>query len=245
MELTIDTSSNRASVTLSHKGEPIASFAWHTASNHSRELLPNLIRLLQHAKVELGSVEAVIVARGPGSFNGLRVGISAAKGLALVLDAPLLGINTLEAEAFTFGFTGFPLRPLQKASRDNIATALYRQKDDEWHCLEETRLTTVNALCRETRQKTLFCGEIPSDITSAILQELGNKAIIPGSNTPFRGTALAALGYRRLSAGERDDAITLQPLYLQPPNITKPRARTPRFVAVNETRERREWKSPD
>jgi tRNA threonylcarbamoyl adenosine modification protein YeaZ len=245
MELTIDTSSNRTSVTLSHKGEAQSSFAWLTASNHSRELLPNLISLLRQARVGLSSLEAIIVARGPGSFNGLRVGISAAKGLALVLEVPLLGVDTLEAEAFTFAFTGFPLRPIHKAGRDEIATALYRQENDEWHCLEETRLTTVRALCRRTGRRTLFCGEIPADVMSDMLQSLGKKAIIPTGNTPFRGGALAALGYRRLSKGARDDPATLQPLYLRPPNITKPRARTPRLVTVNETREKDKWKSPD
>jgi len=245
MELTIDTSSNRASVTLSHRGEVQSSFAWLTASNHSRELLPNLICLLQQARVKLSSVEAVIVARGPGSFNGLRVGISTAKGLALVLEVPLLGVDTLEAEAFTFGFTGFPLRPIHRAGREEIATALYRQEDDEWHCLEETRLTTVRALCRQTRRRTLFCGEIPADVMSDMLQSLGKKAIIPTGNSPFRGSALAQLGYRRLSKGERDDPMTLQPLYLRPPNITKPRVRTPCSITVSETREKDKWRSPD
>jgi tRNA threonylcarbamoyl adenosine modification protein YeaZ len=245
MELTIDTSSNRASVTLSHKGEAQSSFAWLTASNHSRELLPNLICLLQQSGAKLNSVEAVIVARGPGSFNGLRVGISTAKGLALVLDVPLLGVDTLEAEAFTFGFTGFPLRPIHRAGRDEIATALYRQEDDEWHCLEETRLTTVRDLVHQTRRRTLFCGEIPADVMSDMLQSLGKKAIIPMGNSPFRGSALAALGYRRLSKGERDDPVTLQPLYLRPPNITKPRVRTQCSVTVSETREKDKWRSPD
>lgn len=245
MELTLDTSSSRASVALSHRGETLALFAWHTASNHSRELLPNLNRLLQHARVKLSSIEAIIVARGPGSFNGLRVGISTAKGLALVLGVPLLGVDTLEAEAYPFGFTGLPLRPVHKAGREEIATALYRQEDDGWHCLEETHLTTVRALCRQTTRKTLFCGDIPADISNDILQNLDKKAIIPAGNTMIRGSALAVLGYRRLSEGQLDDPVTLQPVYLRPPNITKPRLKTPPSVTVSETRDKSRWKSPD
>ena len=130
MELAIDTSSNIVSVALSHAGEVLASLTWRTMQNHTIELLPNLVRLLQQAKLELGSVEAIIVAKGPGSFNGLRVGISTAKGLASALNIPLLGVNTLEAEAYPFAFTGLPLRPVQKAGREEIATALYRQKGD-------------------------------------------------------------------------------------------------------------------
>jgi len=227
MELAIDTSSNIVSVVLSHKDEILALLTWQTTQNHTIELLPNLVCLLQQAKVELGSLEAIIVAKGPGSFNGLRVGISTAKGLAFSLDVPLLGISTLEADAYPFAFTGLPLRPIHKAGREEIATALYWQKDNEWRCLEAENLTTVETLCRRIKQKTLFCGEIPADIISEIQQNLGRQAIIPESNSPSRASSLAVLGWRKLSRGEQDDPVTLQPLYLRPPHITKPRDKTP------------------
>ena len=227
MELAIDTSSNIVSVALSHKGEILASLTWKTTQNHTIELLPNLVCLLQKVKVELDFIGAIIVAKGPGSFNGLRVGISTAKGLASALSIPLLGVNTLEAEAYPFAFTGLPLRPVHKAGRGEIATALYRQKGNEWQCLEAENLTTVKGLCRRIKQKTLFCGEIPPDIISEIQQNLGKQAIIPQSNSPSRASSLAILGWRKLSRGEQDDPVTLQPLYLRPPHITKPRDKTP------------------
>jgi len=80
MELAIDTSSAIVSIALSHKGGVLASLTWQTTQNHTIELLPNLVCLLQQAKVELGSIDAIIVAKGPGSFNGLRVGITLLKG---------------------------------------------------------------------------------------------------------------------------------------------------------------------
>ena len=229
MELVIDTSSNIVGVALSHKGEVMISLTWRTIENHTIELLPNLVCLLQQATVEPGTVEAIIVAKGPGSFNGLRVGISTAKGLASALDIPLLGVNTLEAEAYPFAFTGLPLRPIHKAGRDEIATALYRQKDNRWQCLEAENLTTVEALCRRIKQRTLFCGEIPPEIISEIEQNLDKQAMISQSNRPWRASSLAILGWRKLSNGEQDDPVTLQPLYLRPPHITKPRAKVPRL----------------
>jgi len=237
MELTIDTSSNTASVALSHKGEPLASLTWKTAQNHTMELLPNLLCLLQQAKLEISSIQAIIVAKGPGSFNGLRVGISTAKGLAFALNIPLLGVHTLEAEAHPFAFTGLPLRPVHKAGHEEIATALYQQKDNEWQCLEEEKLTTVKTLCRRIKRKTLFCGEIPPDIMNEIQQTLGKRAVIPQSTSPSRASSFATLGWRKLSRGEKDDPVTLQPLYLRPPNITKPRYKTPPFVTLSEVKE--------
>jgi len=245
MELAIDTSSNFVGVALSHKGEVLASLTWQTTQNHTIELLPNLVCLLQQAKVELDSIEAIIVAKGPGRFNGLRVGISTAKGLASALNVPLLGVNTLEVEAYPFAFTGLPLRPIQKAGREEIATALYRQKDNEWQCLEAENLTTVKALCRRIKKKTLFCGEIPPDMISEIQQNLGKQAIISQNNSPSRASSLAILGWRKLSRGEQDDPVTLQPLYLRPPHITTPKDKTPPFVTPSGARETRKWKSPN
>jgi len=227
MELAIDTSSNIVSVGLSHKGELRASLTWQTTQNHTIELLPNLACLLQQTKMELDSIEAIIIAEGPGSFNGLRVGISTAKGLAFTLNIPLLGVNTLEAEAYPFAFTGLPLRPIHKAGREEMATALYRQKDNVLQCLETENISTVKTLCRRIKQKTLFCGEIPADIMREIQQNLGRRAIIFQGNSLPRASSLAILGWQRLSKGEQDDPVTLQPLYLRPPHITKPKDKTP------------------
>jgi tRNA threonylcarbamoyladenosine biosynthesis protein TsaB len=223
MELAIDTSSNIVGIALSHKGEIRASLTWQTRQNHTMELLPSLVCLLQQAKVELDSIEAIVVARGPGTFSGLRVGISTAKGLASALNVPLLGVNTLEAEAYPFAFTGLPLRPVHKAGRHEIATALYRQKDHQWQCLEAAHLATVETLWHRTRQKTLFCGEIPLDITQQLQQKLGRRAIISQNSSLSRASFVATLAWRKLSKGEQDDTVALQPLYLRPPHITKPK----------------------
>ncbi len=239
MELAIDTSSNVVSVALSHKGEILALLTWRTRQNHTIELLPNLVCLLQQAKVELASIEAIVVAKGPGSFNGLRVGISIAKGLAFTLRIPLLGMNTLEAEVYPFAFTGLPLRAIQKAGRQEIATAVYRQKDDEWQCLELDNLASVETVSRRTKQRTLFCGEIPADMARQIQQNLGRRAIICQNNGPSRGSSLVTLGWQRLSKGQHDDLLALEPIYLRPPHITKPKERTPRFVTTNRERKQR------
>ncbi len=226
MELAIDTSSNIASIALSHKGELLSELTWQSTYNHTVELMPNLAYLLKQAKLQPSSIEAIIVAKGPGSFNGLRVGISVAKGMALSLNIPLLGISTLEVEAYPFSYSKLPIRPILKASRQEITTALYQQEDDHWRRLEEEHLTTLRTLCDQINQETLFCGEISSDMANEIHQNLGELAIIPQSIARLpRAGYLAALSWQRLSRGERDDLATLQPMYLRPPQITKPKER--------------------
>jgi tRNA threonylcarbamoyl adenosine modification protein YeaZ len=226
MELTIDTSSNIASIALSHKGELISGLTWQSTYNHTVELTPNLAYLLKQAKLEPRFIEAIIVAKGPGSFNGLRVGISAAKGIALSLNIPLLGVSTLEAEAYPFIYSELPVCPILKVSRQEIASALYQRENNDWHRMEKEHLTTLQTLCTQISQETLFCGEISNDMASEIRQNLGKLAIMPQNVARLpRTVSLAALGWQRLGQGERDNLATLQPLYLKPPQITKPKER--------------------
>jgi len=222
VELAIDTSSSTASIALSHKGKILSELTWQSTQEHTVELTPNLACLLKQAKVAPESLEAIIVAKGPGSFNGLRVGISVAKGMALSLEIPLLGVSTLEAESYPFSYTGLPICPILKASRGEIATALYQWQNDDLSRLREEHLTTLPALCLEISGKTLFCGEI-DDMTDEIRQRLGELAIIPprAARLPRAGF-VAALGWLRLNRGERDNPAALQPLYLRPPQITPP-----------------------
>jgi tRNA threonylcarbamoyl adenosine modification protein YeaZ len=106
MQLAIDTSTDIASLALVKDDQLIAELTWRCGQNHTIQLLPNLEYLLRQAKLDLRSVNGIIVARGPGSFNGLRVGLSTAKGLAFSLGIPVVAVSTLEAEAYQHAETG-------------------------------------------------------------------------------------------------------------------------------------------
>jgi tRNA threonylcarbamoyl adenosine modification protein YeaZ len=221
MELAIDTSTDFCSIGLFCEGETVAEMAWHSGQNHTVELAPNIARLLNQVKSSPQSLRAVFVAKGPGSFNGLRVGLSTAKGLAFALDIPLVGISTLEIEAYPFTFTKLPICPIHNAGRGEIAAAIYQLKDS-WRCLTSEHITTVDALCRQTKRKTIFCGEIPPAVIEELQKRLARYAIIPDAAARLRHAShLAALGWQRLNGGQLDDAATIQPLYLRQPPITQ------------------------
>jgi tRNA threonylcarbamoyladenosine biosynthesis protein TsaB len=221
MELAIDTSTDIAGIALSSQGKIIAELTWHAGQNHTTELVPNLICLLEQTKLNLKDVNGVIVAKGPGSFNGLRVGMSFAKGLALSLNIPIVGIGTLEVEAFPYAFTASPICPIQNAGRGEIATALFQTKRGKWCRLVEEHITIVEALLPKLNRRTIFCGEIPQEVALQLEERLGRKAlIIKGAAGLRRGGYLAELGWRRLGAGDFDRSPTLEPLYLRRPSIT-------------------------
>jgi len=224
MELALDTSSNTISIAVSQQGKVVNELTWQTRRNHTIELTSGITYLLGQAGITAGSLEAIFVARGPGSFNGLRVGISTAKGLAFALKIPLLGISTLEADAYPFACTGLPLYPLHAAGRGEIATASYQQIGEEWHSLEAEHLTTLEALCQQIGGKSLVCGDFPPEIEEELRLMSGNQIIIPEAAARLRRAGfLGSLGWENLSSGKQDNPVTLQPLYLRPPHITKPK----------------------
>ncbi len=226
MQLAIDTSTDTASLALVHGSEVLAELTWHSGQNHTTQLLPHLAHLLNQTKINLQSINCIIVAKGPGSFNGLRVGISTAKSLAFSLGIPIVGISTLEVEAYQHAETGLPVCPILNAGRGEVATAIYHRKYNKWRQLTTEHITTIEALCSQITTKTIFCGEFIPLITTQLREQLKQRAIIPPPATLFRRASfLAELGLKRLEAGDYDDPASLQPLYLRHPPITKPKHR--------------------
>jgi len=224
MQLAIDTSTDSASLALVQDDEVLAESTWLCGQNHSVELLPRLARLLNEAKVGLQSIRCIMVAKGPGSFNGLRVGISTAKGLAFSLGIPIIGISSLELEAYQHAETGLPICPIFNAGRGEIATAMYQKKDNKWYQLAAEHITTVEALCSEITGKTVFCGEYVPLIANQLRKRLKQRAIIATTELR-RASLLVKLAKQRLEAEDYDNPATLQPLYLRRPAITQRRHR--------------------
>jgi len=224
MILAIDTSTDNASLALVHGDESPTELVWRCEQNHTVELLPHLARLLDEARVDIKSISGVIVAKGPGSFNGLRAGISTAKGLAFSLRVPIIGISSLEAVAYGHAETGLPVCPIFNAGRGEIATAIYQRKDNEWRRLVAEHITTLDALYSGITTKTIFCGEFVPQVASELEKQLKERAVIAATDPP-RARLLVELGKRRLEAGDYDHLATLQPLYLRRPAITQPKHR--------------------
>lgn len=226
MELAIDSSTAIASLALSDQGKVVAELTWECGMRHTQELLPYLNDLLRQAGVSLGSVAGLAVARGPGSFNGLRVAMSTAKGLAFSLGVPLVGISTLEVEAYPHACAGLPVYPIHGAGRGEIATALYQSIERSWCRLEDEHITTIAELCSLVEGRSIFCGELSPAMIDQLMERLGERAVIPGPAARLRRAGyLAELGWRRLEARDFDDPASLQPLYLRKPPITQPKSK--------------------
>lgn len=221
MELALDTSTDVSGLALSREGEVLAEMAWLAGQDHARQLFPALEALLERGGVGLEEVRAIFVALGPGSFNGLRVGLAAAKGLVLALGAPLVGVSTLEVEAFPFRSASLPLCPVHGAGREDLAVALFREGPGGWERLWEDQLLSPAKLLSRLPEKVLFCGEIPPHFLDH-LEAWEGDAVIPSPNARRRRPAfLAELGWQRLKERGPDPPASLQPIYLRHPPITQ------------------------
>ncbi|MEA1958099.1 MAG: tRNA (adenosine(37)-N6)-threonylcarbamoyltransferase complex dimerization subunit type 1 TsaB [Chloroflexota bacterium] len=222
MELSIDTATGTAGIALSIDGEIRIEMSWQAGQNHTVELLPNILKVMEQANAGFEDIRNIIVSIGPGSFNGLRAGLSTAKGLAFSLNIPIIAVGTLEAEAFPHAEAGLPVCPVQDAARGEFAAALYQSVDGEWRKLVPEHITMLEDLCARIATDIIVCGRFSPDVKERIAGTLGSKTTIV-NNTFCRAGIVSKLGWQRIERGESDDVATLQPLYLRRPSITKPR----------------------
>lgn len=223
MQLAIDTSTDMASLALVEGDQVLAELTWRCGQNHSVELYPRLNFLLEKCALDIKTLDCIFVAKGPGSFNGLRVGVSAAKGLAFGLGIDIIGVSTLESTAYQQATGGLPVCAIQNAGREEIAAAIYQKKPRKgWTQLAAEHLTTPAALALEIKVKTIFCGEMNTATVEQVKKIFKSKTIIPGPASRLRRAAyIAELGQLRAAAGDYDNLATLQPLYLRRPPITE------------------------
>ena len=226
MQIAVDTSTNFAGIALAEEGRVFAEMNWRCGQNHTVQFLPALSFLLHQQMMDIKSATGLVVARGPGSYNGLRVGLSAVKGLSFSLDIPVVGVSTLEAEAYAQADRGLSVCAVFNAGRGEVAAAVYQRSGGEWKQVLPEQVTTVEGLCSAIAAPTIFCGEHVPAIAPRIKEILGDKALFVSPAAGFRRAGyLMELGYMRLKARDYDDPATLQPLYLRAPAITEPKRR--------------------
>src|SRR5699024_6208681 len=126
-----------ASVAVAQDDTLVAEFTMNYKKTHSQTLLPMLEEVKKAIQLDLGSIDAIAVAAGPGSFTGLRIGSATAKGLGLALQKPLIAVPTVEALAYNLYDTGEDtvICPIMDARRNQVYTGIY--------CFREHRLETL------------------------------------------------------------------------------------------------------
>ncbi|MHB8149316.1 MAG: tRNA (adenosine(37)-N6)-threonylcarbamoyltransferase complex dimerization subunit type 1 TsaB [Desulfobulbia bacterium] len=124
--LALETATTCGSLALVAEDRCLAEYSLNTSITHSRRLLSGIDWLLAQCELSWPQIGAIAVGLGPGSFTGLRIALSTAKGLCMATGKPLLGVGTLDGLAGQFPYSSLPICPVVDARKNEIYTALYR-----------------------------------------------------------------------------------------------------------------------
>ncbi|MFD1038629.1 tRNA (adenosine(37)-N6)-threonylcarbamoyltransferase complex dimerization subunit type 1 TsaB [Virgibacillus byunsanensis] len=213
--LAVDTSNQTLGVALLHHDQVIGELSTNVKKNHSVRLMPAIVQLMKDTNITPEQLDKIVVAKGPGSYTGVRIGLATAKSMAWALNIPIVGVSSLEVLAFQGRLMDTYICPFFDARRNMIYTGLYQSKQDKLELIiEETNLLMMDWLKKIAGENkdVLFLSPDIDTFKETIVEELGDKAIIPEG--PFhiaKPSHLALIGLHR----KADQTHTLAPNYLR------------------------------
>lgn len=218
--LALDTATPAGSVALVDEERTLVSRYFDVGLQHSQRLFVEVEDALKVAGCAFSQVGAIAVSIGPGSFTGLRLGLSAAKGFCLAGELPLVTVPTLEVLAARLPFARHPVCPMLDARKGEVYTALYDTSAGRPRLLEAPRALAPQVLMAERAGiPTLFTGD-----GALAYREL--VAVCPQAvQAPFpcsrpEAATLGWLAQARLKAGEVADLASVEPEYLRGPGVS-------------------------
>lgn len=225
--LAFESSARAASVALVRDGALLSQYSQCSALTHSRTLLPMAEDMLRNAELSLADVDLFAVAHGPGSFTGIRIGVSTVKGLAWAANKPCVGVSTLEAMSWHGLAAGGYVCPVMDARRQQVYTALFKIAGDAPQRLFEDCPLSLDALAGRLGalgEPVLLVGD-GAELAAQHFAGLGLPCRVAPENLRWQsawGVAMAAAGkpagsadallpvYLRLSQAERERQARLE-----------------------------------
>ena len=181
--------------------------------------MPIIDELLDEVEVQIEDVDAFGVCIGPGSFTGIRIGISTAKALAQVGNKPLIGISTLEGLVFNLPYCKGVICPILDAQRDQIYTALYKWEGNQLFSIEEDQAIGAKEWIDKIKDRNEHIHLVGDGVTkfAPLFQEkLKDKvSIAPPTVRMPRASSIAALAMEKIQRGEITEYKEVAPNYIR------------------------------
>lgn len=208
--LAVETSTLAGGAALLDGGLIVGEYTLDVSLTHSERLMGAIDRLLSDAGWTVRDLEGLAVSVGPGSFTGLRIGLSTVKGLALALTIPIAAVPTLDAMATLLPFAALPVCPVLDARKREVYASLYRWDGAGMRREWEYLALAPADLARRLDEPVIVLGDAADQIDSPYAQRI---------RPPRRGPSPAAvgfLGHQRLAMGDTVAPADLVPIYLRP-----------------------------
>ncbi len=183
---------------------------------HAERLMPSIEWLLNASGVSIHDIDAFAVSIGPGSFTGLRIGLSTVKGFSYATGKPVVPVPTLDAFARTLPFCSYMICPLFDARKNELYAALYKWDGDVCRkVLPETAISPLE-LMNQIHERTVFMGEgalLYKEIITEVLKD--NAVFAPSSRMSPAASSVAEVAVERLKQGMVADPVSLTPFYIR------------------------------
>jgi tRNA threonylcarbamoyladenosine biosynthesis protein TsaB len=214
--LAVDTATNSGGVALARNAELIGTVQIKRPLEYSEHLLSQVEFLLGQFRLALKEIDAFVVASGPGSFTGLRIGLATVKGFSQALGRPVSGVSTLEALAYRFRHVCDRVAPMIDARRQQVFGALYDVGEEgESRPVHPERVAPpARWLIELPDERCLFVGDGAQMYASTVASLRPSDSLIRSDNTIL--PELCLLGYHRFVRGETGDAGSLIANYVRP-----------------------------
>jgi tRNA threonylcarbamoyladenosine biosynthesis protein TsaB len=198
----------------------IAEVRLNVKSTHSERLMTGIAHIFQQAALNISDIDVFAVAIGPGSFTGLRIGLSSVKGFSYATGKPIVSVPTLEALAWHFQYCRYPVCTMLDARKKEVYAALFKWKNEEFARLVaeisikvEELLEKINIL---TNEKIIFTGEGSLLYRDKIIEIMGGRAIFTSPEKMIPSPSnVASIGIKKALRGEFSEPLSLVPFYLR------------------------------
>ena len=216
--LGMDTTAVTSSVAIAEIEDTVKTYSLFSVKNkltHSETLMPMVKQALDLYGVKPSDLSLIAVSVGPGSFTGVRIGVSTVKGLAFGLgkELPCAAVSTLEALAENLTHQSGIICPLMDARRNQFYNALF--KDNQRVC--DDRLITATELREQllqTKEQVTLCGD-GADLFASLCSDLTNIKLASAASKDQNALSVAVCGYRAFKENRILTAKELKPVYLR------------------------------
>jgi len=216
--LGIETSTKTGSVAVVSDDGVIAQYSLNIEVTHSERLMSTVDRVLKDTGLAIRDMDGYAVAIGPGSFTGLRIGLAAVKGLALVSGKPIATVPTLKALAWNLPYTAYPVCPMLDARKNEVYAALYLFEDNVLVDVMNESVISLSQLSGRISEKTIFTGEASHLFRGDIEKIFGNRALFaPLSAIMPSAATVAEIGLTMIKSGKQTDPDSVTPMYIRRP----------------------------
>lgn len=212
--LALETTAKTLSLAIADEGSILARFRGQAVLKHSQDLIPNIEKLFKKTKLSLADIDCLAVSIGPGSFTGLRVGVSIVKGLNMATKIPIVAVPTLDAIACNSKDAVEPVCVIRDAKKKNLYTSLYKFEKGNIIRLWDYLLIPAEEIAGRIDKDIIFTGDGVALYGDTILEKSKGSKLADSKRWFPDVDWVARLGIEKLKNKEFENPDTLVPMYI-------------------------------